>query len=137
MIRTRTLLSVLLGASLSWAAPAFAQSDPLPSWGDTPAKASIVAFVEKVTRAGSSDFVPVAERIATFDNDGTLWCEQPVPVQLFFAVDRVKALAPEHPEWKTQEPFESFTFSPAGAAIYQLGNFGTARKKLKEWELKP
>ncbi|MEI6200711.1 MAG: haloacid dehalogenase-like hydrolase, partial [Enhydrobacter sp.] len=66
MIRTRTLLSVLLGASLSWAAPAFAQSDPLSSWGDTPAKASIVALVEKVTRAGSPDFVPVAERIATF-----------------------------------------------------------------------
>src|SRR5207248_9173738 len=64
-------------------------------------------FVAKVTKEGSPDFVPVAERIATFDNDGTLWCEQPMPVQLFFALDRVKALAPQHPEWKTKEPFAS------------------------------
>ena len=60
-----------------------------------------------MTTPGSPDFVPVAERIATFDNDGTLWCEQPVPVQLYFALDRVKALAPQHPEWKTKEPFAS------------------------------
>ena len=79
----------------------------MPSWNDGPAKKSIVAFVEKVTKAGSPDFVPVPERIATFDNDGTLWCEQPMPVQLFFALDRVKTLAPQHPEWKTQEPFAS------------------------------
>jgi hypothetical protein len=72
--------------------------DPLPSWNDGPAKQSIIAFVEKVTTPGSPDFVPVPERIATFDNDGTLWCEQPVPVQLYFALDRVKALAPQHPE---------------------------------------
>ena len=76
-------------------------ADPLPSWNDGPAKQSIIAFVEKVTKPDSPDFVPVPERIATFDNDGTLWCEQPVPVQLYFAVDRVKALAPQHPEWKT------------------------------------
>ena len=82
-------------------------ADPLPSWNDGPAKKSIVAFVEKVTKAGSPDFVPVAERIATFDNDGTLWCEKPVPVQLFFALDRVKTLAPQHPEWKDKEPFAS------------------------------
>jgi hypothetical protein len=82
-------------------------ADPLSSWNDGPAKQSIIAFVEKVTRPGSPDFVPVPERIATFDNDGTLWCEQPVPVQLFFALDRVKALAPQHPEWKTKEPFAS------------------------------
>src|SRR5436305_12552694 len=81
--------------------------EPLPSWNDGPAKQSIVAFVEKVTKDGSPDFVPVPERIATFDNDGTLWCEQPMPVQLFFALDRVKALAPQHPEWKTKEPFAS------------------------------
>src|SRR6266700_2399599 len=79
--------------------------DPLPSWNDGPAKQSIIAFVEKVTKPGSPDFVPVPERIATFDNDGTLWCEQPVPVQFYFAVDRVKALAPQHPEWKNKEPF--------------------------------
>ena len=66
-----------------------------------------MTFVEKVSKEGSPDFVPVPERIATFDNDGTLWCEQPIPVQLYFALDRVKALAPQHPEWKTQEPFAS------------------------------
>jgi phosphoserine phosphatase len=82
-------------------------ADPLPSWNDGPAKQSIIDFVEKVTKPGSPDFVPVAARIATFDNDGTLWCEQPMPVQLYFVLDRVKALAPRHPEWQTQEPFAS------------------------------
>jgi phosphoserine phosphatase len=82
-------------------------ADPLPSWNDGPAKQSIISFVEKVTKQGSPDFVPVGERIATFDNDGTLWCEQPVPVQLYFALDRVKALAPQHPEWNNKEPFAS------------------------------
>ena len=82
-------------------------ADPLPSWNEGPTKKSIVAFVDRVTAEGSPDFVPVAERIAVFDNDGTLWCEKPVPVQLFFALDRVKALAPQHPEWKEKEPFAS------------------------------
>jgi haloacid dehalogenase-like hydrolase len=82
-------------------------SDPLPSWNDGKAKQSITEFVTKVTKEGSPDFVPPAERIATFDNDGTLWCEQPMYFQLFFALDRVKALAPQHPEWKTKEPFAS------------------------------
>jgi hypothetical protein len=82
-------------------------ADPLPSWHDTAPKKAIVAFVEKVTKPGSPDFVPEAERIATFDNDGTLWTEQPMYFQLFFAIDRVKALAPQHPEWKTNEPFAS------------------------------
>jgi hypothetical protein len=81
--------------------------DSLPSWHDTAPKKAIVAFVEKVTKEGSPDFVPVAERIATFDNDGTLWCEQPMYFQFFFALDRVKALAPQHPEWKDKEPFAS------------------------------
>jgi hypothetical protein len=71
----------------------FAQ-DPLPSWNDTATKKAITTFVEKVTKEGSPDFVPVAERIATFDNDGTLWAEQPIYVQFRFALDRVKALAP-------------------------------------------
>src|SRR5215510_6222060 len=84
-----------------------AAQDPLPSWNETAAKKAIVAFVERVSREGSPDFVPVPERIATFDNDGTLWSEKPVPFQLAFALDRVKALAPEHPEWKTKEPFAS------------------------------
>ena len=81
--------------------------DSLPSWKDTAPKKAIVAFVEKVIRPGSPDFVPVAERIATFDNDGTLWAEQPVYFQICFAFDRIKALAPQHPEWTTNEPFAS------------------------------
>ena len=81
--------------------------DPLPSWQDTAPKKAIVAFVEEVTKPGTPDFVPVAERIATFDNDGTLWAEQPVYFQVYFAFDRIKALAPQHPEWITNEPFAS------------------------------
>ena len=82
-------------------------ADPLPSWNDGAAKKSIIAFVAKVTKEGSPDFVPPAERIATFDNDGTLWAEQPMYFQFLFALDRVKALAPQHPEWKDKEPFAS------------------------------
>ena len=82
-------------------------ADSLPSWNDTAPKKVIVAFVEKVTKQGSADFVPPAERIATFDNDGCLWAEQPMYFQLLFALDRVKALAPQHPEWKEKEPFAS------------------------------
>ncbi len=88
------------------AARAFAE-DPLPSWNDTAPKQAIVQFVESVTTEGSATFVPVAERIATFDNDGTLWAEQPIYFQFFFVAARVKALAPKHPEWKTKEPFAS------------------------------
>jgi phosphoglycolate phosphatase-like HAD superfamily hydrolase len=95
----------IVGISLfSTALIAFAQ-DPLRSWNDTASKKAIVAFVEKVTEEGSPDFVPVPERIATFDNDGTLWCEQPIYFQFAFAIDRVKALASQHPEWKKQQPF--------------------------------
>src|SRR5277367_2128723 len=79
----------------------------LPSWSDGPAKQSIVDFVDKVTMEGSLDFVPVADRIAVFDNDGTLWAEQPFPVQGLFVFDRVRALAPQHPEWKDQQPFKA------------------------------
>ncbi len=79
----------------------------LPSWNDGAAKKAIVTFVTRVTKQGSPDFVPPAERIATFDNDGTLWAEQPMYFQLLFSLDRVKALAPQHPEWKTTEPFAS------------------------------
>ena len=86
---------------------AHAQSDPLPSWNDTAPKKAIVAFVEKVTKDGAPDFVPVDQRIATFDNDGTLWVEQPVYTQFAFALDRIKALAPQHPEWKTEQPFKA------------------------------
>ena len=93
--------SLLVGSAVARAA------DPLPSWNEGASKRAIVAFVEKATKAGSPGFVPEAERIATFDNDGTLWAEQPMYFQLFFALDRVRALAPQHPEWKTTEPFAS------------------------------
>jgi len=93
---------------LAFSTPTDAQTvDSLPSWNDGKAKQSIIAFVEKVTEQGSPDFVPPAERIAVFDNDGTLWAEQPMYFQVLFALDRVKALAPQHPEWKDKEPFAS------------------------------
>lgn len=82
-------------------------SDPLPSWNDGKAKQSIIAFVEKTTKEGSSDFVPPEQRIATFDNDGTLWAEKPIYFQLLYAIDKVKEQAPQHPEWKNKEPFAS------------------------------
>ena len=93
--------------SSSSAQPAAAPVDPLPSWNDGASKQAIVAFVARVTKAGGPDFVPPPERIATFDNDGTLWSEKPLPFQVIFAFDRVKALAPQHPEWKTKPPFAS------------------------------
>lgn len=105
--------------ALTWAsgsaAPAVA--DPLPSWNDGPTKQAIIAFVEKVTKEGSADFVPIPERIATFDNDGTLWCEKPLPVQLYFVLDRVKALASQHPEWREKEPFASLLKGDTRAAL--------------------
>ena len=82
-------------------------ADPLPSWNPTPTKQSITSFVARVTDQNSQDFVPVAERIAVFDNDGTLWTEQPFYFQLAFALDRVQALAPQHPEWKDKQPFQA------------------------------
>jgi hypothetical protein len=97
----KVLLALLLLTNAAFAA------DPLPSWNDGPTKQGIISFVDTVTKEGSPAFVAPAERIATFDNDGTLWCEQPLPVQLYFALDRVKALAAQHPEWKTKEPFAS------------------------------
>jgi phosphoglycolate phosphatase-like HAD superfamily hydrolase len=87
--------------------PSFADSPSLPSWSDGPAKESIIDFVVRVTKDGSADFVPEAQRVAVFDNDGTLWAEQPMYVQALFVADRVKALAPQHPEWTTKEPFAS------------------------------
>ena len=84
-----------------------AATDPLPSWNEGATKQSIVNFVTSVTDPSSPEFVPEPERIATFDNDGTLWAEQPLYFQLFFAIDRVKALAPEHPEWSEQQPFKA------------------------------
>jgi hypothetical protein len=93
--------------ALAAAHVAAAADDPLPSWHDGAAKRAIVAFVQRVTTSGGPDFVPEPERIAAFDNDGTLWAEQPLYFQGFFLFDRVKALAPQHPEWQTTEPFKS------------------------------
>ena len=104
---TQRLLAIAFVCVISLSTSVAQTADPLPSWNDGKAKQSIVNFGAKVTKEGSPDFVPPAERIATFDNDGTLWAEKPLPVQLFFALDRVKALAPQHPEWKTTEPFAS------------------------------
>ncbi len=81
--------------------------DPLPSWNDGPNKRAILGFVASVTTPGSVNFVPAEERIATFDNDGTLWSEQPMYFQLIFALDRVKELAPQHPEWQEKQPFKA------------------------------
>ncbi|MEN8164179.1 MAG: HAD family hydrolase [Acidobacteriota bacterium] len=86
---------------------ATAPSDPLPSWNEGAAKQSIIDFVARVTDETGPDFVPAPERVATFDNDGTLWSEKPAYFQLFFAIDRVKALASEHPEWATEQPFKA------------------------------
>jgi hypothetical protein len=110
-IPRRAVLAALLASTAAALPLPFhttqAQGDPLPSWNDGRAKQSILSFVAAVTREGSADFVPLPQRIATFDNDGTLWCEQPMYVQLAFALDRVKGLAPLHPEWKDKQPFKA------------------------------
>jgi phosphoserine phosphatase len=101
------LRSCIAAAAILAGTAALAQEDPLPSWNDGDAKTAIVAFVETVTSESSADFVPAPERIATFDNDGTLWVEHPIYTQLAFALDRVKALAPDHPEWTDTQPFKA------------------------------
>jgi hypothetical protein len=114
---TRGLSAVALFVALALNATLASAADPLPSWNDGATKRSIVDFVAKVATQGSPDYVAPAERIATFDNDGTLWAEQPLYFQLFFVVDRVKALAPKHPEWKTTEPFASLLRGDVKAAL--------------------
>ncbi|AZR80838.1 haloacid dehalogenase [Thiomicrospira sp. S5] len=107
-LRLNKFVNAILLATLLFSYSAVSMADgPLPSWQNTPTKQAIIAFVEDVTDPKSPNFVPVPERIATFDNDGTLWAEQPMYAQLFFAIDRLKALAPKHPEWKQKEPFKS------------------------------
>jgi phosphoserine phosphatase len=101
------LLGFLVASFLATAQCAVGADDPLPSWNDTAPKKAIMAFVEKVTTEGSPDFVSTEDRIATFDNDGTLWVEQPIYTQVTFAIDEVVAMAPQHPEWREQEPFKS------------------------------
>ena len=103
--------------------PALAQGDALPSWNDGPPKRSILDFIARTTTNGSRDWVPVPERIACFDNDGTLWTEQPMYFQVMFTFDRVKALAGRHPEWRTQEPFRSI-LTDDRAALATLGEKG-------------
>jgi hypothetical protein len=108
------LLALILGAPATSGVRA---ADPLPSWNDTPSKEAIISFVERVTVQGSPDFVPPGQRIAVFDNDGTLWSEQPVYFQAMFMFDRIKALAPQHPEWKNKEPFASVLRGELQAAL--------------------
>jgi len=110
---TRVLYAVAMVLLCSAAVAA----DPLPSWNDGPAKDAIVAFVKDVTSKRSDNYVPPAERIAVFDNDGTLWSEQPLYFQFIFAMDRVKALAPRHPEWQTTEPFKSILANDIKGAL--------------------
>jgi phosphoserine phosphatase len=112
--RFRFLIVLLLGA-VSCQAPS--QRDPLPSWRDGSSRQAIVDFVVRVTDEDSPDFVPQAERIAVFDNDGTLWAEKPLYVQAAFVFDRVRALAPEHPEWQQEEPYASVLRGDEQAAL--------------------
>ena len=105
--RTLIVLLLVVGSASFFYDSALAQSDPLPSWNEGAVKKSITDFVARVTMQGGPDFVAVPERIATFDNDGTLWCEQPYYFQLAFAIDRIKAMAPQHPEWKNKQPFKA------------------------------
>jgi hypothetical protein len=113
----RRLLAILLLVGCCRSLAEAAAPDPLPSWNDSPRKAAILDFVTRVTTAGGDDFVEPSERIATFDNDGTLWCEQPNYVQGFFLVDRIQRLAAEHPEWKTTEPFAALLKGDMRAAL--------------------
>jgi hypothetical protein len=113
----RAALSIL--AALVTLAPAARArpADPLPSWNDRTPKRAIVAFVKRVSTPGSPDFVPAPERIAVFYNDGTLWSEQPMYFQAFFIFDRIRALAPRHPEWKEKEPYASVLRGDVKAAL--------------------
>jgi hypothetical protein len=129
----RTLLSAVATLSafpgtllpVTASAQTITSDGPLPSWNDGAAKQAILNFVAAVTREGSPDFVPPAERIATFDNDGTLWVEQPGSTQLTFALDRVKALAPLHPEWKDTQPFKAVLENDMGT-LAKTGEKGLA-----------
>jgi hypothetical protein len=127
-----TRATILIVLSIGWVTgcggraavpPAAVRVDPLPSWHEGANKKAIITFVERVTREGGPDFVAVPERIATFDNDGTLWTEKPLPVELTFAFERVKALAPAHPEWRSTAPFASVLKGDL-AAVAAAGEHG-------------
>jgi hypothetical protein len=116
---SQSMHGLSLSALFLIACRAFAQSppDPLQSWNDGAAKRAILGFVKRVTNEGGPGFAPVESRIAAFNNDGTLWAGQPVYFQFLFATDRVKALAPQHPEWKNEEPFASLLKGNTKAAL--------------------
>jgi phosphoglycolate phosphatase-like HAD superfamily hydrolase len=106
-MRVRTCVGIALATALALTGTLQGQAGDLPSWNDGAAKQAIIAFVHSVTTTGSKTFVPARDRIAVFDNDGTLWSEQPIYFQVAFALDRIKTLAPQHPEWKTTQPFKA------------------------------
>lgn len=123
-MKRRTLINAMAAAAiLATTRPGFAQADALPSWNDGPVKQSLLDFVARTTTMGGRDWVPVPERIACFDNDGTLWTEQPMYFQVAFSLDRVKAMVGRHPEWRTQEPFKS-VLADDRAALAALGEKG-------------
>lgn len=119
----RTFLSAAAALPVIPGAPAAGTADPLPAWTDGATRKAILDFVTRTTTPGGPDFIPPSERIAVFDNDGTLWCEQPMYVQLAFALDRVRALVGRHPEWKTRQPFRAVLENdlPAVAAAGERG----------------
>jgi phosphoglycolate phosphatase-like HAD superfamily hydrolase len=117
---TQTLWG-MAAALLATTAPA--EGEPLPSWNAGAARTAITEFVSRVTREGGADYVPRSERVVVFDNDGTLWSEQPMYVQLAFALDRVKALAPRHPEWRDRQPFK-VALEGDGKALAESGEHG-------------
>src|SRR5262245_31423712 len=119
-LRWRTIRLILLVAvGLCVALAAWSQTDALPSWNDGPVEKAIAKFVTDTTKAGAPGFIPPDHRIATFDNDGTLWAEQPMYFQLAFGLDRAKAMAPKHPEWKTEEPYKSLLAGDMKAVLAQ------------------
>ena len=113
----RVLFAAALVAAVVLSTAPARGADPLPSWNDGTVKQSVLDFVGKVTGEGSPEFVPAPERIAVFDNDGTLWSEQPMYFQAFFIFDRIRQLAPQHPEWRTEEPFASVLKGDAKSAL--------------------
>ncbi len=114
--KTIARLAALAALAVLASAPALC-GDPLPSWNEGHAKKAIVKFVEETTRKDGPAYVPPEERIATFDNDGTLWGEKPMPVQLAFAIARVKEMLPQHPEWKSEEPFAALLKENFGSML--------------------
>jgi phosphoserine phosphatase len=107
LLTTAATFSILFAPALPILREVQAGADPLPSWNDGPTKQAILNFIARVTQQDSPDFVPADDRVATFDNDGTLWVEHPMYTQLAFILDRVKAMAPLHPEWNNMQPFKA------------------------------